>query len=144
MPSRLVFVCTGNICRSPMAAALAARALPGVEVSSAGTTSVPGQAASEGSRAVMAEIGLDLSRHRSRSLEDALDDDVDAVVVMTARHRDEVLRRFPALADRVGLLRPDGADVADPYGASLDVYRATRDEIARAVEARLEEWSRPA
>jgi protein-tyrosine phosphatase len=125
-----------------MAEALAARALPAVDVSSAGTTSVGGQAASEGARTAMAEIGIDLSAHRSRTLEDGLDGDVAAVVVMTARHRDEVLRRFPELDGRVTLLRPDGADVADPYGAALGVYRATRDEIARAVETRLGEWGR--
>lgn len=123
-----------------MAAALAALAVPSAVVASAGTTSVGGMAASEGAMWVMAERDIDLRAHRSRTLDDAFAGGVDLIVVMTARHHDDVVRRFPDLAGRVTLLRPDGEDVADPYGSALDDYRRARDEIATAIAARAPEW----
>jgi protein-tyrosine-phosphatase len=59
---------------------------------------------------------------------------------MTRRHLTQVLAVDPTLSDRTELLRPNGDDIADPYGLSLEEYRAARDEIAAALEARSAEW----
>lgn len=150
---RIVFVCTGNTCRSPLAEALArdlsARALDvptsdvlacGLAFASAGTGTLDGMPASDGSLAAAAEIGLDLSAHESRMVDRATIDRADRVYCLAASHVRAVLAKMPSAKDKVELLRPDGRDIADPYGGDLDDYRTTREQIATAVRARVAEW----
>ncbi len=118
---KVLFVCTGNICRSPMAEVLFAHLAPDVEVGSAGTMDWSGQPAHEYAIAAMAERGLDLSAHRSRRLSEYLVDESDLIVVMTRNHGWAVAARSEAkaaatflpaelsrLADQVG--NRNGAD----------------------------------
>lgn len=137
----VLFVCTGNTCRSPMAKGLARHWLGADkewEVDSAGVAAVPGQRASEGALGVMEEKKIDLSGHRSRPLTQALVDAADLVVVMTDSHKRSLLHRFPGVAGRVVLLndfsmRHKGEDVPDPFGMEAEVYRTIRDEIEAAM-----------
>ncbi len=133
----ILFVCTGNTCRSPMAEHLfrarAGTAL-GWQAVSAGVLAFPGAPASAEAVAALREKGIDLSGHRSRPVTRDLVEQADLIVAMTAGHRDELRRRFPAAADRIRLLHAFGtqaveADVSDPIGQSMDVYRHVRDEI---------------
>ena len=141
MPMRsLVFVCTGNVCRSPMAEHLLRRRLgPGSDwdVSSAGTSGGYGLPASRTAVEALDEIGLDLSSHRSRPLTREAVDDASLVVVMTADHRDFIRAVSPGAMEKIFLLRsfdPAGAgDIEDPIGSSADTYRRVRDEIDRAL-----------
>src|SRR5947209_20053459 len=92
---RILFVCTGNICRSPLAAALLQRALAqrgidGLEVASAGTGAWDGAPASEGAYLVGLERGLDLSGHRARLLTRELVDQADLILTMARHHRARV------------------------------------------------------
>ncbi|WP_419845337.1 hypothetical protein [Candidatus Poriferisocius sp.] len=118
---KVLFVCTGNICRSPMAEVLFAHMAPDAEVSSAGTMDWSGQPAHEYAIAAMAERGLDLSAHRSRRLSEYLVDESDLIVAMTRNHGWSVEARSEAkaaatflpaelsrLADQVG--NRNGAD----------------------------------
>jgi protein-tyrosine-phosphatase len=142
--TRILLVCTGNICRSPLAAALLERALAergidGIAVSSAGTGAWDGAPASEGAYLVGLERGLDLSGHRARLLTRELVDAADLVLTM-ARHLrarvDElggeghvfVLGEY---AGRDG----DDAEVSDPFGGDLDVYRDTCSELEGLLQA---------
>ena len=142
--SRIVFVCTGNTCRSPLAEALMRRALDArghgeIEVSSAGIGAWDGAPASEGSLLVGLEHGLDLSRHRARLLTRELARSADLVLAMSGQQRD----RAAALGagDRAHTLGEfaggsgAGADVPDPFGADLDAYRVTFRQLETLVDA---------
>jgi len=132
---RILFVCTGNICRSPMAEAIARDLFgDGDRVyESAGVLAVIGAPATVTASVACREIDVDMAGHAARQFGTDVAEGVDRIVVMTADHRDRVIQLAPGIADRVVLLRSDGADVEDPYGYDVDVYRATRDEIAAAL-----------
>lgn len=127
-------VCTGNTCRSPLAAAMLARSLeaagrPDILVRSAGTGAWEGAPASEGAYLVSLENGLDLSSHRAQLLTRALVDEADLVLTMSRPHLARVRElgggaRAHLLGEYAGLGGRD-ADVVDPYGGDLDDYRAT-------------------
>ncbi|MFZ5625670.1 MAG: low molecular weight protein arginine phosphatase [Gemmatimonadota bacterium] len=138
----VLFVCTGNTCRSPLAEALlrqrlAERGIAGIDVASAGTGAWDGAPASEGSYLVALEHGLDLSGHRARMLTRDLVRQADLILAMSWSHRDRVA--VLGGADRVHLLteyagRP-GAEVMDPFGRSIDDYRTTFDQLDALIEA---------
>lgn len=104
------------------------------KVASAGTSALGGSPASAGAMAAMADLGIDISGHRSRRLTREMIDGADMIVVMGASHRDQVVRMSQAAADKVFLLKSFGPgapaeDVEDPVGMSNDIYRRIRDEI---------------
>ncbi len=143
----LLFVCTGNTCRSPMAAALARHALgergwSHVAVRSAGVAALPGSPVSDAVPLVLAESGVELGRHEASMLTPELVEWADTVLVMGASQMAAVLAMGGA--DKVALLTqflPDGQagrPVADPIGGDMAVYRETRDQIAEAVQAVLD------
>jgi len=148
----IVFICTGNLCRSPMAAGLTRHLLAdrlacrpedlpdrGIDITSAGTGAVAGSGASANAVAAMAERGIDLRGHRSQPMTvDGLRA-ADYIWVMTRGHQREAERLAPEAADRVALIDPSGDDVADPIGGDLEAYRACARRLEEAVAERLRE-----
>ena len=138
----LLFVCTGNTCRSPMAAAfarqLAEEAGGGVTVSSAGVNAVDGYAASPEAVDAAGEAGGGLASHRSHALTAQAVTDADVIYTLTADHLAMLKERFPDAAGKASRLDPD-ADVADPIGGSAADYERAAGQIRAAVKARLEE-----
>lgn len=139
---RILFVCTGNTCRSALADAIARkiaveRGLGDVEIVSAGTSAWDGAPASDGALLVGMERGLDLSQHRAQTLTRDLVRDAELVLAMGPHH----LERIEALggsgkswlltdfASRGEVTRP----VNDPIGGELDIYRTTADELEQEV-----------
>ncbi len=138
----IVFVCTGNTCRSPMAEAICRQQLAarlhcspgeledrGVLVSSAGISAMMGGRPTSEAVEVMSEMGIDLAGHESQPLGGQLIRHADVIWTMTQAHREAILSQWPEAAGRVHLLSADGADVADPIGGPIDQYRRWRNRL---------------
>lgn len=151
----VVFVCTGNTCRSPMAELLMrarlARSLGctveqledrGVVIVSAGVAAAPGCPPSTEAVQVMRDQGLDLSRHEAQPITDQLVRQADRILTMTNSHLQSILDRWPGAADRAAVLLPDKRDVVDPIGQTVRAYRDCAEQIARGIEYHAEQLLR--
>ena len=147
----IVFVCTGNTCRSPMAAGIARHLLAerlgvgsgelgglGLEVQSAGLFAGDGARATPEARQAAAELGVDLGPHRSRKLTDELIQAADVIFCMTTGHAEEVRRRVPSAGGWALALDPEG-DIADPIGSGVDTYVKVARRMAWALRRRMKE-----
>jgi RpiB/LacA/LacB family sugar-phosphate isomerase len=139
----ILFLCTGNVCRSPMAEGLFRHAVKGrgeFRVVSAGLGAVDGQPPTPHSVQAMKEIGIDISQQRSRALTAELVRSADLILGMTHSHTDTVALLYPSAAEKTFLLRefdetlePYEKDISDPIGGAYHIYEDCRDQIEQGI-----------
>ncbi len=139
---RILFVCTGNTCRSAMAEGLFKKMIEDmgkedeIEVSSCGIAAIDGMPASLNAQKVAKEYGIDISSHRSRLLKKHLLE-ADLILTMTKSHKDFIINKFPDTKGRVFVLgefadtscADDDIDIDDPFGRDEEVYRKVAEQI---------------
>jgi protein-tyrosine-phosphatase len=142
--ANILFVCIGNICRSPFAQVLFTKLVrqeghKGFHAESAGLLALPGNSATFLAQKVAVEHGVDLAGHKAKRLSQKLVDWSELILVMEKSHKDELLADFPEAADKTFLMRrfarfgSRSRGIADPYGLQYDAYRFCYLDIEDAV-----------
>lgn len=137
---RVLLVCTGNTCRSPLAQVILKQLRPDWQVRSAGLMAEPGAAASANSVRVARERGLDLTGHRSSAVSRELIAWADSILCLGEGHRAALLQQYPEAAAKTRVLREAAGldrpwDISDPVGQGLSVYEACARQIEEALQA---------
>lgn len=144
---RVMFVCSGNICRTPMAAGFARREFRkrGIDamVVSAGTLGITGKPAASCGQMAMKEKGIDISDHYSQGVQRAMVEAADWVVVMSPRHETFLMDRLPYVSEKLVRMweyAPDDvAQIDDPVGQDIEAFRVCRDLLEECVTAWIDE-----
>jgi protein-tyrosine-phosphatase len=149
-PGHILIVCTGNICRSPMAQGLLSHALSAqpeplrsLKVISAGVAAHTGEPISENSITALKKVGIDISHLHSQGLNQEMLNQALVVFGMTESHRVVIRQRARPAPEHLYLFRqflppPAAHEIGDPYGGPLKLYESARDEMVEAIPSVIE------
>lgn len=134
----VLFVCTGDTCRGPLAAALFNKIAPqklGLRAESAGLFACDNAVLSQNAIAAAKALGCDISSHKSRMLSHEIGEQAERLVCLTAAHRDRILEKYPHWLQKTICLTIN--DISDSFGGTELLYQKTAQDISRAIESML-------
>ena len=144
---KIMFICTGNICRSAMAHAMLTKKSKeqnkNIEVYSCGVYAENGDISTYEGTQTMKDYGIDLSTHRATNIRNSNIKDMDVILCATKSHKDIVLSMYPNLKDKVFTMKEyagypkDDLDIKDPWGYGIDVYKKCAKEIEDCINKML-------
>lgn len=148
---KVIFICTGNTCRSAMAHHYMQKKLFDLKrendflVTSAGIGAFYGDKATSNAQIAMNDYGVDMSCHRATPIADSNIDECDLILCMTKSHKDMVIYLYPKLKDKVFTLNEyvyenidEKKDIKDPFGFDINTYKLSANEIVQSVDKLLE------
>lgn len=146
---KIMFICTGNICRSAMAhwllkKKLEERNIKNVEVYSAGIYAVEGDTSTYEAIEVMEEYGVDLKKHRATKVQNSNIKDMDIILCMTLSHKRDLIYMYPELKEKIYTLKEyvkdekNGVEIRDPWGYDIVTYRFCASEIDACLDKLIE------
>lgn len=142
----IMFICTGNVCRSPMAHAYLQKKIYDLNkeneyiISSCGTQAVQGQSATDNAIKSMEKYGINLMKHRATNIENSDILNYDLIFALTKNHKKQILEIYPSIKDKVFVLKEyinkeeKYIDIDDPWGLDINVYDATAKDIVENVD----------
>lgn len=149
---KVMFICTGNTCRSPMAQGLLEKMAKDrekqIEVYSCGTHAINGNTASSHAIEVMEKRGIDLTKHRATNIKDANIYNMDYIFCVTQNHKDYVLQLYPELKGKVYTIKEylknvdKNQDIKDPWGYDVHTYEEVAQELENCIESMIDKWGK--
>ena len=150
---KVMFICTGNICRSAMAEVILkdkvskdSKLKDKIQVFSAGTFAEDGEMSTEDAIEVMEEYGINLKEHRATNVASSNIKEMDIILCATVSHKMMLIRMYPELKDKIFTMKEyvqydeKDLDIKDPWGYDIEVYRMCAAEIEKCIDLMISKW----